>query len=228
MKLKKIIRQIYYLIIVSCLLIISLDCWISYKTLPYIYNNINDLPARPIGVVLGTSKYVRGGGYNEFYRQRILGATELYFANKVNYLLLSGDNSTMNYNEPKTMRKDLLNAQIPASAIFLDYAGFRTLDSIIRANRIFNAQNFTIITQQFHCERAIFIAQYQGILAQCYAVPSPEKMKLIKIRELFARLTAFVDLYILDKGPKFLGPISPIIHDNDRDNDNSVLSIEHH
>ncbi|WP_442903556.1 ElyC/SanA/YdcF family protein [Gilliamella sp. Lep-s21] len=191
--------------------IVSLDYWISYKTAPYIYHDENKLPYREIGVVLGTSKYVRNGVINGFYQNRIDGAIELYLQGKVNYLLLSGDNALLSYNEPITMKKDLVKAGIPNDSIVLDYAGFRTLDSVVRANKVFDANDFTIITQEFHCERAIFIALAQGIQAQCFAVPSPKSMKLVRIREMFARVSAFIDLYILKKEPKYLGPVIPIL-----------------
>lgn len=208
--LKKICHSLLCLILFILLVIFSLDRWVSYKTSPYIYTDIKSVPKRAVGVVLGTAKYIRGGGYNEFYKQRILGATALYFNNKIDTLLLSGDNAELNYNEPITMRRDLLKQGIPESSIRLDYAGFRTLDSIIRASKVFDAQDFTIITQKFHCERAVFIAQYQDISAQCYAVPSPQKMKIVRLREMFARISAFIDLYILNKKPKYLGPMLPI------------------
>lgn len=213
MRIWKICKLSFYLFICLLIAIFLLDRWISHKTEPYIYTNLDDLPKRSIGVVLGTSKYVRGGGINEFYRQRILGAIDLYYTGKVDYLLLSGDNALRSYNEPITMQRDLLKAGIPASIIHLDYAGFRTLDSVVRANKVFDANDFTIITQEFHCERAMYIALSQDIQAQCYAVPSPENMKLIRVREILARLSAFLDIYILNKEPKFLGPILPIIQE---------------
>lgn len=208
--LKKTCCSLLCLILFILLLIFGLDSWVSYKTSPYIYTDIKTVPKRAVGVVLGTAKYIRGGGYNEFYKQRILGAAALYFDNKIDILLLSGDNATSNYNEPITMQQDFLKRGIPESSIHLDYAGFRTLDSIIRASKVFDVQNFTIITQKFHCERAVFIAQYQNISAQCYAVPSPKKMKIVRLREMFARISTFIDLYILHKKPKYLGPILPI------------------
>ena len=211
MTLKKCITYLLggcFLVIAS---IFGLDYWISYKTAPYIYHDENELPYRAIGVVLGTSKYVRGGGINHFYRNRIDGAINLYWLKKVDYLLLSGDNALMSYNEPITMKKDLIRAGIPSEAIVLDYAGFRTFDSVIRANKVFDANDFTIITQEFHCERAIFIAHSQGIKAQCFAVPDPDRMRFVRIREMFARVGVFIDLYILNKEPKYLGPVIPII-----------------
>ncbi|MCO6557271.1 MAG: YdcF family protein [Gilliamella sp.] len=211
MKLKKLIAYIASFCLISITAIVGLDYWISYKTAPYIYHDENKLPYRTIGVVLGTSKYVRGGGLNDFYRNRIDGAIDLYWQNKVDYLLLSGDNALLSYNEPITMKKDLIKAGIPSDVIVLDYAGFRTFDSVVRANKVFDANNFTIITQEFHCERAIFIALAQDIQAQCFAVPSPKNMKLVRIREMFARVSAFIDLYILKKEPRYLGPVIPIL-----------------
>ncbi|MWP48714.1 MULTISPECIES: ElyC/SanA/YdcF family protein [unclassified Gilliamella] len=211
MKFKKIIAYIASFCFLLMAVIVSLDYWISYKTAPYIYHDENKLPYREIGVVLGTSKYVRNGVINGFYQNRIDGAIELYLQGKVNYLLLSGDNALLSYNEPITMKKDLVKAGIPNDSIVLDYAGFRTLDSVVRANKVFDANDFTIITQEFHCERAIFIALAQGIQAQCFAVPSPKSMKLVRIREMFARVSAFIDLYILKKEPKYLGPVIPIL-----------------
>ncbi|SCB87206.1 SanA protein [Gilliamella intestini] len=211
MKFKKIIAYIASFCFFLMAVIVSLDYWISYKTAPYIYHDENKLPYREIGVVLGTSKYVRNGVINGFYQNRIDGAIELYLQSKVNYLLLSGDNALLSYNEPITMKKDLVKAGIPSDSIFLDYAGFRTLDSVVRANKVFDANDFTIITQEFHCERAIFIALAQGIQAQCFAVPSPKSMKLVRIREMFARVSAFIDLYVLKKEPKYLGPVIPIL-----------------
>ncbi|OCG08707.1 vancomycin high temperature exclusion protein [Gilliamella sp. wkB178] len=213
MKLRRLIAYFVSLCLIILITIIGLDYWISYKTAPYIYHDENKLPYRAIGVVLGTSKYVRGGGINGFYRNRIDGAIDLYWQGKVDYLLLSGDNALLSYNEPITMQKDLIKAGIPREAIVLDYAGFRTFDSVVRANKVFDAKDFTIITQEFHCERAIFIALAQGIQAQCFAVPAPQSMKLVRVREMFARVSAFIDLYILNKEPKYLGPVIPIITD---------------
>ena len=108
------------------------------------------------------------------------------------------------------MRRDLINAGVPNGDIVLDYAGFRTLDSIVRTRKVFDTNDFTIITQRFHCERALFIALHMGIQAQCLAVPSPKNMMMIRVREIGARLGALTDLYILKREPRFLGPMIPI------------------
>ncbi|GKX54379.1 vancomycin high temperature exclusion protein [Leminorella grimontii] len=207
---KRLIYSLLALLILALGAALLLDRWISWRTAPYVYENIDELPPSQVGVVLGTSKYVRTGVVNQYYQFRIQGALNLYNGNKVSYLLLSGDNAQMNYNEPITMRKDLIQAGVPAADIVLDYAGFRTLDSIIRTRKVFDTNGFTIITQRFHCERALFIAMHSGIKAQCYAVSSPKDMFMVRAREVGARLGALLDLYILEREPRFLGPLIPI------------------
>ncbi|MCB5311264.1 outer membrane permeability protein SanA [Yersinia intermedia] len=206
-------RLIISLIIIAGLLMvtaIALDRWISWKTAPFIYDELQDLPHRQVGVVLGTAKYYRTGGINQFYQYRIQGAINAYNSGKVSYLLLSGDNALQSYNEPMTMRRDLIAAGVAPADIVLDYAGFRTLDSIVRTRKVFDTNDFIIITQRFHCERALFIALHMGIQAQCFAVPSPKDMLNVRVREIFARLGALSDLYILKREPRFLGPLIPI------------------
>ena len=89
-----------------------------------------------MGLVLGTAKYRVGGGINLFYKYRIEAITQLYHEGKIQHILVSGDNSTHRYNEPSTILKDLLSNRIPRHSITLDYAGFRTWDSVIQAHQI--------------------------------------------------------------------------------------------
>lgn len=128
-------RAFYSLLVLLGLLLLTvlgLDRWMSWKTAPYIYDELQDLPYRQVGVVLGTAKYYRTGVINQYYRYRIRGALNAYNSGKVNYLLLSGDNALQSYNEPMTMRRDLIKGGVDPADIVLDYAGFRTLDSIAR------------------------------------------------------------------------------------------------
>lgn len=207
---KRLIVGLGIVLCVSLLSAFALDRWIGWKTAPYIYDDLAALPERQVGVMLGTAKYYRVGALNQYYLFRIQGAINTYNSGKVSYLLLSGDNALQSYNEPMTMRRDLIAAGISPSDIVLDYAGFRTLDSIVRTRKVFDTNDFTIITQRFHCERALFIAMHMGIQAQCYAVPSPKNMMTIRLREVGARLGTLFDLYILKREPRFLGPLVPI------------------
>ncbi|WAS99729.1 outer membrane permeability protein SanA [Rouxiella chamberiensis] len=207
---KRLIVGFIGIIVLMLIVAIGLDRWISWKTKDYIYDEVQELPHRQVGVVLGTAKYYRTGVINQYYLYRIQGAINAYNSGKVKYLLLSGDNALQSYNEPMTMRRDLMAAGIPSSDIVLDYAGFRTLDSIVRTRKVFDTNDFLVITQRFHCERALFIALHMGIQAQCFAVPSPKNMLNVRSREIFARLGALNDLYILKRQPRFLGPLIPI------------------
>ena len=156
--LKRVFIGLLFIILVMVATALGLDRWISWKTAPFIYENVASLPHRQVGVVLGTAKYYRTGVINQYYLYRIQGALNAYNSGKVNYLLLSGDNALQSYNEPMTMRRDLIKAGVDPADIVLDYAGFRTLDSIVRTRKVFDTNDFIIITQRFHCERALFIA----------------------------------------------------------------------
>ena len=211
MKLFNIIRlsAIGFILLISCILLV--DRWFSDQAASRIFDNTESTPARSVGLVLGTSKYI-AKSLNPYYQYRMDAALRLYQEGKVNILLLSGDNAHRSYNEPWTMKRDLLRSGIPEQDIVLDYAGFRTLDSVVRAKSVFDANHFVIITQRFHCERALFIADRNKIDAICLAVPEPKGLAGLKIRtrEVLARIKALIDVYILDMKPKFAGPKEPI------------------
>ncbi|TCK01514.1 SanA protein [Volucribacter psittacicida] len=190
-------------------LLILVDQAISFYVRKQIYQDISSLPYRPYGVVLGTAKYVAKNTPNLFYHYRLQAAEQLFKQHKVDYLLLSGDNRTLQYNEPRTMYRDLRQMGIPAEFLYMDFAGFRTLDSIIRADQVFKAHSITIITQKFHCERALFIAKYHHIDAICFAADYPDSYSLVRVREFFARLLALWDLFT-KKEPHFLGEVEPL------------------
>ncbi|GAD77113.1 SanA/YdcF family protein [Vibrio azureus] len=192
---------------------LAIDRWIAKQAKDNIFTTYDAVPQYDVAVVLGTSKYI-GKSLNTYYTHRMNSAIDLFQQDKVKQFLLSGDNAHRSYNEPWTMKRDLLKAGVPEAQIHLDYAGFRTLDSIVRAKKIFASERFLIVTQRFHCERALFIANAYQIDAQCFAVAGPTNMKQqlrMRIRELMARVKAFLDLYIMDTQPRFLGPQEPIL-----------------
>ncbi|MCS6068058.1 YdcF family protein [Klebsiella variicola subsp. variicola] len=161
--------------------------------------------------MLGTAKYYRTGVINQYYRYRIQGALNAYNSGKVNYLLLSGDNALQSYNEPMTMRRDLIKGGVDPADIVLDYAGFRTLDLRLSAPAKCSIPTTSLSSPSAStCERALFIALHMGIQAQCYAVPSPKDMWSVRLREFGARFGALADLYIFKREPRFLGPLIPI------------------
>ncbi|MCU0586567.1 MAG: YdcF family protein [Syntrophobacteraceae bacterium] len=171
------------------------------------YDDVDAIPHRKVGLVLGTSRRTAEGGPNPFFVNRMEAAAELLTAGKVDYLLVSGDNRTLRYNETRDMRKALLKLGVPANRVYCDYAGFRTLDSIVRALRVFGQASLTIVSQRFHNERAIFIALHKGIDAigfNAREVGSADTL-LTGWREQLARVKTILDVYLLDTPPRFLG-----------------------
>ncbi|MFY0672119.1 MAG: YdcF family protein [Bacteroidia bacterium] len=188
------------------LAIIFCNATIHFYAQKYVYKNIEELPGQKVGLVLGTSKYVIGGNPNYYFKYRINAAVSLYKAGKIKYILVSGDNGTNAYNEPRDMYNALIDAGIPKEHIVLDYAGFRTLDSIVRCKEVFMQESFVIISQEFHNQRAVFLAHAHGINAIAFSAKDVQNKNGIKtrIRELFAKTKVFIDL-ALEKRPKYLG-----------------------
>ncbi len=170
------------------------------------YDEAAKIPFNRVGLLLGTSKYVASGQENLYYRYRIQAAKELLESCRIDYLIISGDNSTEAYDEPTLMRADLIAAGIDSTRLFRDYAGFRTFDSIVRLREIFSQHAVTIISQGFHNERALYIAQREGIQAIAYNAKDVSKAAGFKtqLREKGARVKVFLD-YLLGVEPRFLG-----------------------
>jgi len=173
----------------------------------FVFERIEDVPYNKVGLVLGTSKYLKKGGLNPYFMYRIQAAAKLYHAKKVSYILVSGDNGTVYYNEPIEMKKELVKLGVPNDAVVLDYAGFRTLDSVIRCEKIFGQKRFTIISQDFQNKRAIYISRKKGIEAVGFNAENINwhRGTRVEAREWFARVKLFLDLYVLNSKPRFLG-----------------------
>src|ERR1022692_1967274 len=179
-----------------------------------IFRSVENVPYHDVGLVLGTGKNTRGGTPNLHFRQRMDAAVALYRSGKVRHLLVSGDNHIAGYDEPTDMRAALVAAGVPAHAITCDYAGFRTLDSVVRAKQVFGLSGCTIVSEEFHCPRALWIASQQGLEAVAFAAPDLQSrrwMLPVKAREALARVLCGLDLYVLHTGPKFPGPSEPIV-----------------
>lgn len=172
----------------------------------FIYDDASTIPHNRVGLLLGTSKYTSKNYQNQYFNNRILAAAALFHAQKIDYILISGDNRFAYYNEPQMMLEDLIELQVPKEKIYLDYAGFRTLDSVIRAKKIFGLKQLTVISQKFHNERAIFIARKNGIDAIGFNAKDVDKNYGFKtnVREKFARVKVVIDI-LTGKEPKFLG-----------------------
>ena len=172
----------------------------------YDKTTIEQVPDARAAVALGCVRILKDGSRNLFYGYRIRAAAELYKAGKVKAIIVSGDNHVKGYDEPSDMKEDLVAAGIPAEKVVCDYAGFRTLDSVVRAKEVFGAERFIVVSQPFHVRRALFLAWGFGCDAYGYAAEDVRGINSIMtlLREQLAKVAALMDVAIR-RQPKFLG-----------------------
>eukprot|EP00388_Colpodella_angusta_P003417 GDKJ01012033.1.p1 GENE.GDKJ01012033.1~~GDKJ01012033.1.p1 ORF type:complete len:187 (-),score=22.94 GDKJ01012033.1:39-599(-) len=175
------------------------NIWIVYSTDDRNYYSLDKLPSNDVGLVLGTSKAVLGGKTNLFYKYRMEAAARLYKEGKVKFLILSGNHDSVFYNEPNDMKKSLMRLGVPENVLILDYAGYRTYDSIIRCKEVFNQRKFTIISQPTHNARALFLANNLGLDAVAFAAQDVQSGYKTYFREYLARPKAILDVYVFDR-----------------------------
>ena len=171
------------------------------------YDDVSVIPYNRVGVLLGTSPKGRSGNPNVFYIRRVEACVALYQAGKIDRILVSGDNSRTTYDEPTCIKEDLIVAGVPDSVIYLDYAGFRTYDSMVRAKEVFGLTSFTVISQPFHNERALYIATRKGLDVVAFNALDVQLRRWqirMTVREWLARTKAVMDVYTC-KQPHFLG-----------------------
>ena len=175
-----------------------------------VFSDIDSIKYNKVGLLLGTTPQARIGRItNAFFTYRIDAAEELYKAGKIEKILISGDeNSLDGINEPECMRDSLVARGVPERAIILDGKGYRTINSVINANKLYGLKSFTIISQEFHNERAIYQAEHLGLDVeniQAYNAKDPKSRRayLTTIREYFARVKMFWDLWSY-KEPKII------------------------
>jgi SanA protein len=197
-------------LVVSLLGVLSLpvlaDIHISLSTKDRVYRDVAAIEPRRAALVLGTSKYA-SGRKNLYYEFRLDAVTELWDHRIIDAVVVSGDNSRTGYNEPRLMKEDLVARGIPEAFIALDYAGLRTLDSVVRASAVFVLDDFIVVSQPAHCQRALYIADVKHIKAVAYgARPIGGALGAkVRLREMLARSKAVLDLHVLNVQPKYLG-----------------------
>lgn len=200
-------------IVVVVLFVLLSNRWVINSTDAYVFRNWALLPDNEVGLVLGTSKYLESGKPSPEFRGRIAAAAELYRNGKVRHLIVSGANPDSTYNEPRKMYQELVQLGVPEKDITMDFAGFRTFDSIVRAEAVFGLDRFTIITQKYHSYRAVFIGRKLGLKVVAYIAPATsdgDQGLRHPPREVFARAIAVLDLFLLRTTPRFLGDRQPI------------------
>lgn len=208
--LKRLRRLFLYaacLALLALLATAAINWWIVRSGESSTFTDIANLPANDVGLVLGASARVGGGFANPHFQARVTAAAKLYQAGKLKHLLLSGDNHVKGYDEPSDMKEALIKLGVPETAMTLDYAGFRTLDSVVRAKSVFGQSKLTIITDDFHVHRALFLCRAYGIEATAFSSePIPlEFSASTRTRERLARVKAWLDVYVLRTQPKFYG-----------------------
>jgi SanA protein len=206
-KIAKIIKWLFVLgLTVSVVLIVYMNFRINQKTKNFVFDSVEFIPENTVGLLLGTSKLLKAGTPNQYFFNRINAAVELFRAGKIKIIVISGDNSKKHYNEPQDMKEELVKRGIPENKIYLDYAGFRTFDSMYRMREIFGQKKFTVISQKFHNQRAIYIGNSLGLNSIGYNAKDVNAYNgfKTKLREKFARVKVFIDL-TFNKKPKFLG-----------------------
>ena len=196
---KKWIKIILGLLFACMVFILLCNLWVVYCTREFNYFSIENLPSNDVALVLGTSRNTEKGKENLFFKYRMEATARLFKVGKIKDISLSGNNDSRYYNEPLDMQKALLNLGVPENVMTLDYAGFRTFDSVIRCKQVFNQDNFTIISQNFHNARALYIARNEGIEAISFAaqdVPDGYSLRTL-VREYLARPKAVLDVHFL-------------------------------
>jgi SanA protein len=203
-------RALRIFVVIFTLLIIVL-VWVVNNivvdtTKNQLYTDVNAIPKNKAGLLLGTSKYKDKGRniLNPYYQNRIDAAVALYMAGKIDYIIVSGDNSASYYNEPLLMKNDLIAKGVPANRIYMDDAGFRTLDSVLRCSYIFGQDRFTIISQRFHNERALYIANHKNLHAVAFNAQDGDSFFFEQLREKQARVKMMLDL-LVNKQARFYG-----------------------
>ena len=175
--------------------------YVDWSASSAIHSDIASLAPADAGLVLGTSRLERGGFANPYFANRIAAAAALYKSGKVKFLIVSGNQSdggraNGGYDEPTDMRDALVASGVPAKAIYRDYAGFRTLDSVLRAHEVFGQERVIVVSQRWHLARALFLAARHGLDYQgVEAADVPFGLDIwTKVREAGARVKALIDV----------------------------------
>lgn len=201
------VRWLAWSLLAGILLLGGLNVWMILRSQARITADPSAVPPAPVALVLGTSRTLASGRTNVFWTSRMDAAAALWKAGKVSHFLVSGDNRASNYNEPRDMRDGLVERGVPIRAITLDYAGLRTLDSVIRAREIFGVEQCVIVSDDFHLPRALWLAECRNMQVSGFHGP-PATMAIsgrTRVREWLARINAALEEWVLETGARHYG-----------------------
>jgi SanA protein len=203
---RRSVRFLLWFVLIFCAVVAYANITAIWASRGRLFDDVSAVPKTKVGLVFGTTDRVNGYE-NPYFRYRIDAAVRLWKEGKLETLIVSGDNRSRYYNEPEKMKQDLVARGIPAKRIVCDFAGLRTFDSVVRAKEIFGVTSILFISQRFQNERAIYIAQANGIQAcgfNSQDVESHVGLKT-KFREVGARVKMWLDVNFLDTRPMHLG-----------------------
>lgn len=216
---KRIILSIGVFLLLAFMFTVYANVRVENTARGRIYTDMDSIPYNKVALLLGTNPLNRKGRPNPYFTNRINTAAKLYHAGKIDFIIASGDNHTLQYDEPTAMRDSLIAHGVPEERIILDFAGFRTLDSVVRAKEIFGCDSLTIISQEDHNARALYLADANGIDAVAISAPFRAGRWVrtrLALREWLARDKMMLDIWF-GKQPHFLGEkieIPEIKYDN--------------
>lgn len=216
-RLRRLLRVFMLLVCVGVLLLSACigiaEGWTRVTAKKHCHAEVKDCPTGAVALVLGCSPRAKSGGANYYFRGRMQAAAALWHAGRVQCLIVSGDNSSRYYNEPRAMQAALVAQGVPADRIVCDYAGVCTYDSVARAERVFGARKLIIVSQKSHVERAVAIARHLNIEADGCIAPLGRLHWLSTLRQYLreraARVAMMYDI-MTDRTPKHLGPSIPL------------------
>lgn len=211
--LKHAYRMLLLVTAICCILPPTLMVYVAEATHAYRYTHVESVPNKPVAIVFGAG-VLPDGRLSPMLAHRVDAAIALYHAGKVRKLLMTGDNSRVEYNEVAAMKRYAMQHDVPSRDIKLDYAGFRTYDSCYRAHAIFDITDAVLVTQRYHLPRAVYTCRHLGIDALGLGTPDWDiypstLMRRYVMREVLATLKALEEVHITRPKPRFLGPKEP-------------------
>ena len=198
----KLILRHLYLPVSLILTVICFNIIIVQKSEQFLYDQLDDVPKKSTALVLGAAKNGKYEGINPYFKYRMEAAAALFFEGKIKNIIVSGDNHIIGYDEPTDMANYLVELGVPREIIILDFAGFRTLDSVIRAKKVFNCQELIIVSQKFHNQRAVYAARQMGIDPVGYnARDVSSNRNFTHLREFASKFLMILDIHFLNTKP---------------------------
>lgn len=206
---KKYKKIALYSFTLSMVAVVTVNLYIKSITEKNIYKSERDIPTTKVGIIFGAG--INGNNPSKYLKDRLDAGIQLYNANKIQKILLSGDNGREEYDELTVMKNYCYQHGVDTTKIYIDYAGFDSYSTLYRAKKIFSIRNAVLISQEYHLNRAIYIGNQIGINSIGYSANKGlyKGYKYVCFREYFSRFKAFIDV-LRNRKPKFSGTQIPI------------------